>query len=171
MKNEQGVGRLPESVNQERSAEKDPAAILFDKIMADVRASKKTGEPMTFKTHEDYNEWKTLRDENFEKGTLEIANEKAAILKTQEAEAKRVADLAELSIDRFYQPGKKVSGVDDQKQVSALLRGKDSRPLRLAGKLTEDEGGFSGEQAENQISSILKEMKKLKKDFSNQIKN
>ncbi len=170
MKNEQGVGRLPEGVKQKMAIEKDPAAVVFDKIMADVRARKKAGESITFKTHEDYNEWKTLRDANFEKGTLDIANEKAAILKVKEAEAKRVADLEELSIDRFYQPGKKVPSIDHKKQVGALLRGKDSRPLRLAGKLTEDEGGFSGEQAENQIAGILKEMEQLKNVFSIQVK-
>ncbi len=168
MKKEQGISRLPEGRKKESVAEKDQAEILFDKIMADVRASKKTDEPITFKTHEDYDKWKTLRDANFEQGTLDIASEKAAILKAKEAEAKRVADLEELSIDRFYKPGKKAGDSDDKKQVGALLRGKDSRPLQLTGKLTE--GGFSGEQAEKQIAGILKEMEQLKNIFSIQIK-
>ncbi len=45
---------------------KDPAELLFDSIMADVRNRKKAGEEISFKTHENYQQWLGLRNKNFE---------------------------------------------------------------------------------------------------------
>lgn len=45
---------------------KDPAELLFDSIMADVRARKKAGEDISFKTHPNYQQWLNLRNQNFE---------------------------------------------------------------------------------------------------------
>lgn len=173
MRGEQ-INRIPGEEARAQSPEKkrDPAEVLFDEIMKDVRARQKKGEVITFGTHRDYFKWKDLRDGNIESTPITpaqhaMAKEKAqARLAAQEAEE---AEMEDLSIDKFYKDGKRIDSSEraSGEQAKSLLSGKKESALNVSGRLVE--GGFEGKEAERQIRSIVNDMEQLKNVYSIQI--
>ncbi|MCX6779914.1 MAG: hypothetical protein NT034_01905 [Candidatus Magasanikbacteria bacterium] len=79
MKGEQSFDLAREASRAQDGKEpKDRAELLFDKIMADVRARKKAGEEISFKFHEDYQNWLNLRNKNIESTPITPAQHVAA---------------------------------------------------------------------------------------------
>lgn len=199
MKGEQGFRSSSESeLSQKREVPKDPAELLFDSIMADVRKRKKEGDlAASFKTHERYGQWLNLRNKNI--ADTPITPEQQRVYdarKTEETKAarglERIAreqDADEKARDSYE--AKRVEKAREAQELEGLTIDRFYKPGKDLGKGADAsqagslllgkvhrplsvsgrlvEGGFKGEAEKTQIAGILTDMTDLKSVYSIQI--
>lgn len=186
---------------QAETGAKEPAEVLFDKIMADVRVAKGNsdvadvlfnGKEINFKNHPEYSDWKNLRNQNFERSATpeQIGRAKEKQMKAESDKQKTFEEGTRLRAEQTRKIAEnRVSAelsriareqADQERLQEIYYKQRESARAELTkeieglvGSMTENLSNFRNKATELQGLSVLRFIRKgeLKNELEELIKD